>query len=63
MKKIQRTQLDKLATYIRNFVGSQDWEDHIHACSGYVAAMLELKETEVIETLRSALEDNTPSLF
>jgi len=64
MNKLQKTQLDRLATYIRNSVGSQDWEDHIHACSSYVAAMLEMKETEVMKTLKSALEDNyTPSLF
>jgi len=64
MNKLQTEQLDRLATYIRTFVGPQDWEGHIHACSGYAAAMLELKEMEVMKTLRSALEENyTPSLF
>jgi len=64
MNKLQRTQLDRLAIYIRNSVGSQDWEDHIHACSSYVAAMLEMEEMEVMKTLMSAFEDDyTPSLF
>jgi len=45
--------LDRLVGYITNYVGSQDWEDHIYNACSYVAAALGMDEMTVVNYLRT----------
>jgi hypothetical protein len=47
--------LANVAEYIEQSVGRQDWEDHIHTISSYLAAGLEMPESNVINALKILL--------
>ena len=50
-----REVLNNVADYIKQNVGSQDWSDHVHEISGYVAAGICWNEYEVRGYLNSLL--------
>lgn len=47
--------LDRVARYIKDNVGPQDWEEHAKSCSGYVAAALGITEKVTVAYLLQAL--------
>lgn len=48
--------LENLAGYIAHNIGAQDWHNHILNIAGYVGAMLNRDEHEVIGYLTEALK-------
>ena len=48
--------LDKVADYIKDSVGAQDWQTHIHDISGYIGAGIGWHENEVRGYLNEALK-------
>ena len=48
--------LDRVADYIRDCVGAQDWRTHIHDISGYLGAGIGWDENEVRGYLNEALK-------
>jgi hypothetical protein len=53
--KEQQEAVDRLAHYIKNHVGSQDWKDHIYNCSAYVAVALGMDEQILVNAVRIKL--------
>ncbi len=47
--------IDRLAGYIANYVGSQDWEDHVDNAACYVSAALGMDEQAVNKATRAKL--------
>ena len=50
--------LDNVANYIRQNVGSQDWQAHIYDISGYLAAGIGWHEEEVRGYLGASLKES-----
>jgi len=48
--------LQRLAEFIANNVGGQDWESHAYMCSDYVAAFIGTRQKEVYGDLMEKLE-------
>jgi hypothetical protein len=50
--------MERLAQFIKNYHGSQDWENTVHNLQDYLAAFIETTGKEVYEDLMERMKDN-----